>query len=228
MKQAQRIQQEMDKLGLKDVHLANKVGVSKSTVGHWTDVRRKPINISSENLLKLADVFDVSPEWITGRSQVRKRAENIGLVRDHAEDDDVHIAQYQDFSAAAGHGVINNEHQRPTEYVTFKRSWLNRKCLVADECCVIYADGESMADRVQSGDVVLVNCSDKTPVDGRIYVFLYAGVARLKRIMIRASGNIVLISDNDPDGTLREEISTDTFEELDMIGRAIWVGGDLR
>lgn len=150
----------------------------------------------------------------------------MALVTDQKQDDDVLVPQYQLTEVAAGSGSENGD-SKPTDYVTFKQSWLKRKSLDPASLVVIYARGDSMADRVQDGDVILVNTAEKTVRDGCIYAFVYGDVARLKRLRVRINGSIALVSDNDPDGSLREELSRETLDQLHIIGRAVWVGGDL-
>lgn len=221
----ERMQQCISETGRSWSDLAKHCGVSRAAVSGWKSGSTQ--SLDHDNLLKAASFFGVSPDWLAGRSNVKSRVSNLQLVRDEPGDDDVAIPQYQTVDLAAGDGVENDDHQRPSDYVTFKRSWILKKGYNIDELCVVYARGDSMEKRVQHGDVVLIRTDAKDIKDDRVYALLYGREARLKRIRVRANGNIGLISDNDPDGTRSEEISSDTLEQLTIIGQAVWVGGDL-
>lgn len=49
---------------LTQVELANMLGISQKSYSHWETQKTEP---SYENLVKLADLFDVSLDWLFGR-----------------------------------------------------------------------------------------------------------------------------------------------------------------
>jgi transcriptional regulator with XRE-family HTH domain len=62
---------------LNAMSLARAIGVPKSIVYEWTKGKREP---SMDNLLKLADYFAVSLEYLTGRPEARDPAEEELIV----------------------------------------------------------------------------------------------------------------------------------------------------
>lgn len=52
------------KKGLKQTELGEKVGVKQNTFTNWENGKREP---SFENLIKLADLLEVSLDWLFGR-----------------------------------------------------------------------------------------------------------------------------------------------------------------
>lgn len=60
-----RIRTLRRKASMTQMVLAQKLGVSPSTVGMYEQNRRTPDN---ETMLKLCDIFDVSPDYFLGRS----------------------------------------------------------------------------------------------------------------------------------------------------------------
>lgn len=50
--------------GLKQQEIAELLGVKRNTYSDWENGKREP---SFENLVKLADLFDVSLDWLFGR-----------------------------------------------------------------------------------------------------------------------------------------------------------------
>ena len=52
------------KKGLKQQELAEILGISQKSYSHWETQKTEP---SYENLVKLADLFEVSLDWLFGR-----------------------------------------------------------------------------------------------------------------------------------------------------------------
>jgi len=57
---AQRIKQARENKGISKAELARRVSVSRASVSMWEDGK----NVSSSNILRIAGVLDVAPEWI--------------------------------------------------------------------------------------------------------------------------------------------------------------------
>ncbi|KXT83509.1 transcriptional regulator, Cro/CI family [Streptococcus oralis] len=62
----QRLKELRLKKGLTQTELGEKVGVKQSTFTNWENGKREP---SFENLIKLADLLDVSLDWLFGRDK---------------------------------------------------------------------------------------------------------------------------------------------------------------
>lgn len=78
-----RIKLLREELGLKQEELANKMSVSPSSIGMYETNKREPNN---ELILKLAEYFGVSTDYLLGKTDLRK-AEAINI-------DDADIAFY--------------------------------------------------------------------------------------------------------------------------------------
>lgn len=52
--------------GLTQIELANMLGISQKSYSHWETQKTEP---SFENLVKLADLLDVSLDWLFGRDK---------------------------------------------------------------------------------------------------------------------------------------------------------------
>ena len=55
--------------GYNQEKLANMCGLSASTIGMYEQGRRQPDN---DTLIKLADIFDVSTDYLLGKTEVKK------------------------------------------------------------------------------------------------------------------------------------------------------------
>ena len=60
----QRLKQLRQKKGLTQQKLAEILGIKRNTYSDWENGKTEP---SFENLVKLADLFEVSLDWLFGR-----------------------------------------------------------------------------------------------------------------------------------------------------------------
>lgn len=131
--------------------------------------------------------------------------------------------------AAAGAGA-NHEHELVEKHLAFRSDWLRAKGLRAKDLKVIVASGESMEPRIQDGDILLVDVSDREPIkNDKVYAVLYEDAVRVKRLYRRFDGTLILHSDN-PIATPRaEEVPPEKQAAMlaQVIGRVVWAGGDL-
>ena len=64
--------------------LADKINSSPSKVGMWEAGKRDP---NTEDLILLCKIFDVSSDYILGKSEIRNPYESHARIRDSLEDD---------------------------------------------------------------------------------------------------------------------------------------------
>ena len=60
----QRLKELRLKKGLTQQQIADEIGVNRGSYSNWEKGKREP---SFENLVKLADLLDVSLDWLFGR-----------------------------------------------------------------------------------------------------------------------------------------------------------------
>ena len=74
----ERLKELRLKKGLTQTELGEKVGVKQNTFTNWEKGKREP---SFENLIKLADLLEVTLDWLFGREQmkVKKRSPALWL-----------------------------------------------------------------------------------------------------------------------------------------------------
>lgn len=127
---------------------------------------------------------------------------------------------------SAGNG--NGEHlevdlERANPQV-FRAEWVRRERLKPGALASMYARGNSMEPRICDGDSLLVDTSQMTVLDGRVYAVWYSGELRVKRLFKRVDGGLVIHSDNDRDYP-RMEVPSDQMEHVRIIGRVVHVQG---
>lgn len=64
---ANRLYEALNIRGMKQIELAQKCGIGKSSISQWLHGRSKP---NSENVYKLAKVLDVEEAWLMGYENI--------------------------------------------------------------------------------------------------------------------------------------------------------------
>ncbi len=110
---------------------------------------------------------------------------------------------------------------------TFSLSWLQNKG--NPDCMKLMSvTGESMAPRIEDGDHILVDDSQKDLYEGRIYVVRIDQEIVVKRIA-KIPGKVLLTSDNPEAKPQQIEIDlSDQSLSWEPVGRVLYVAKDLR
>jgi phage repressor protein C with HTH and peptisase S24 domain len=136
----------------------------------------------------------------------------------------VRVPRY-DVRASAGPGAVV-ETEGVIEYVLFDQEYLRLKLrLNPANLALIEAHGDSMADTIQSGDLMLVDTSVPQLRGDGIYAIAIGETLLVKRVVVRLDGGVLLKSDNpryDPIEVPKRDLAT-----LRIVGRVVWVGGEV-
>lgn len=123
-----------------------------------------------------------------------------------------------DVAASAGHGsIVDNEKERCR--LAFRRDWLVREGISTNDLAVIEARGDSMEPTIGSGDLLLIDLTQRDPGAPGIFVLRTDGALLVKRLQLDLRGRVVATSDNQAYGELVASAG-----EIDVIGRAVWSG----
>lgn len=127
---------------------------------------------------------------------------------------------------SGGNGSSQPEAPQFMYRLSFRKDWF--EYMELDEthttCALVY--GDSMAGQLKSRDVALI---DKRPTklddveSGKIYAIRYNGSPLIKRLIKQDFGDILMVSDNKP---LHQDKAA-SAEELEIIGRIVWRGGEV-
>jgi phage repressor protein C with HTH and peptisase S24 domain len=220
---SERIAYLLELRGLSQSALAVKVGIKQPSVAAWLSGKTK--KIEGENLLNTALALGVHPEWLaTGQGPVNKdEKQESAFPRIPSEKDFVLIPQYTT-KGACGNGYLN-DHVELVGGLVFKRSWLERMRLDADNACVIYASGDSMYPSISDGDVLLLDKTANPLRSDEVYAFMVDDEVVVKRLS-KGFGGIVLRGDN-PNKAAYPDISVPPGYDLTVIGRVVWRGGGM-
>lgn len=205
---AERVQERRQTRGLSQSALARRIGVRPQSIQQLEQgAIAKP-----RYLLELARELGASPDWLLHGDEAAPQT---------TPDEEFALIPAYDLAASAGPGTVFQA-ENVKYRLAFRRPWLKGATAATDELlAVLEAAGDSMEDTVRHGDTLLVDRSQTNPRFDAIFVLRWEDQLLLKRVLADpARRRITLISDN-PRYPAIPDIQPD---DLDVIGRVIWVG----
>lgn len=210
---------------LEQIHgpaLAKRAGMSPSQFYNLRDGAKdsktgKPRGMRKETAWKIEDAAGVERGWL---DQIHDRDQSA------PNDEEFALVPQLDLAAACGDGKWI-DHVVVKGGLAFKRSSLKDFGVPESAARVIYASGGSMAPTIQNGCVVLLNCADREPRDGRVYAVCQPdGSLVLKRLVmdwvpVLGRQGWVMRSDN-PDKHLHPDKILPPDDRTIIVGRAVW------
>ncbi len=192
--------------------------VQPETVRTW----RKRGEVPIRKLLRAAQLSGRTVEYFNSPGEAVGQA--AGKPPAIEEDEFTHI-EMLDAHISAGHGALNGRHEVIGKFA-FRTTWLRSKGLNKGNAKIVRARGRSMADRINDGDILLVNTSINTLTQDGVYVIELDGEDYVKLLQRDFStGGVRVVSYNPayPIQVLEGEASN----RLRIVGRVIWHGGEL-
>jgi len=141
------------------------------------------------------------------------------------DDDDFLLIDMLAAKASAGHGAVNGHHEVIGKFA-FRRSWLRSKGLTKGNAKIIRARGKSMADRINDGDILLVNTSINSLSQDGVYVIEMDGEDYVKLLQRDFSTGGVRVLSYNPDYP-PQLLEGAQANRLRICGRVVWHGGEL-
>lgn len=207
--------------------LAARSGVSQASIGRILRGESVPGAVTLE---KLAKALDVSVEQLLGHAAPAKVAARPVLTWEHPDElppGDFALIRRLSVKLSAGNG---NEHieARPDEDLqpqAFRADWIRKMGLKPGKLASLTADGDSMADRIQTGDALVVDLSQTDVIDGKVYALWYDGGERIKRLFRLPGGGLRIFSDNQA-AYPPIDLPQTSLEHIHIIGRVVHVAGE--
>ncbi|QBH97307.1 helix-turn-helix transcriptional regulator [Limnobaculum zhutongyuii] len=226
---AERVAKRREQLGLSQKTLAEKIQVSQQSINKIESGQTR----SPRNLDRLAEALEVSPQWLLfGDESVPIKSVDIydseikasslrveeweSMNRDKDEFVEVSMLNVE---AACGDGAMaDNEHEiyaLPFRRYTLRRMGVNAR--------VVRVIGNSMAPMLRSGDVVGIDtANNSTIIDGDLYAIRDGNLIRVKQLIPRPDGGMIIKSFNNTDYP-DEQLTREEFEQrIHIIGRVFW------
>lgn len=216
-----------EQAGFDQITIAQRYGVEPSylsriesgNVGLTTEWARRFANDYRVNVEDILNCFS-EPE----KSAYKNPPSFMAFPRKAEEgSDDFILIPVYDVQASAGAGAWLKDDACIIDRLAFRLEWLQKKTGAPPENLVIIkVHGDSMEPTLKSGDVVLINRTQVSPVGGGIFVIEQDGALLVKRLGALPGGKVLVMSDNG---------RYDAYELAEgsgvVVGRAIYRMGDL-
>nr|WP_315237687.1 S24 family peptidase [uncultured Albidiferax sp.] len=205
-------------LTIQDV--SEKTGLHSNTIGR---IERGASEANTEQLLLIARALGTQPLRLMHFSDTSSGIHQEGASG--GADDDFALIDMIDVHVSAGGGALNG-HSEVIGRFAFKRNWLANKGLTPDQAKIVRARGDSMADRINNGDILLINTAINSLGSDGVYVIELDGMDYVKLIQRDFStGGIQVISynkDYKPQALRAEQAAA-----LRISGKVVWHAGEL-
>lgn len=169
-----RLRMLREDLGLKQESLADLLNVNRASISLYESNKRKP---SQKILMKYAEIFDVSTDYILGNSRNLKKGEDYATINVYG-------------SIPAGIPIEAIEDISDTEDISFKDFDKNKTYIG------LKVEGDSMYPKYLEGDTIILELTPdcESGTDAAVYVNGYE--ATLKTVIKNDNGTITLMPIN--------------------------------
>lgn len=201
-------------------YLARRYKVSNVTANAWLNGIHKP----EADLVRLIahDHNDSFEALYFGARSTRASA-----AKSAAHDDPgpalVWVNKIEGARLSAGNGEVIYDLEERQNSHGFREEYMQRRGLKATQCKLWTVKGDSMEPRYSSGDVVLLDMSDREPRHGKVFAIVDNNELRIKQLIKDAAGWTMRSFNPDKVRFPDEPITNDGFA---IIGRVRWRGGD--
>ncbi|RWE55165.1 MAG: helix-turn-helix domain-containing protein [Mesorhizobium sp.] len=180
-----------------------------------------------DNLLVIAKAANVTLDWLaTGEGPMRASKEPLFVtVQEGGMPLGFVAVPKLEIRPSAGAGTLALHDDGEPDIVAFREDWLRRIGISPKFARLMVAQGDSMRETINDGDLMIVDISIREFIDEAIYVLVYGGLVRLKRLQMLRNGLLLLKSDNPRYET--EEVPLAEQPELIIGGRVRWAGGSI-
>lgn len=137
----------------------------------------------------------------------------------------VGMIEYWNARGSCGGGALN-ENSLQKGHLIKEQSFFAKYNLRPNNAFAIYADGDSMADFIVDGDIVIFDKSKKTPISGKIFAIEHPDGLRIKVLRRSIEGAWILESKNVDKRSFPDEvIPADHTELLKIHGQFVYRQG---
>ena len=187
---------------MKQVELAVELG-DRYSASMISNVETGRSALLLDGAVKAAQTLNVSLDYLTGLTDDERPAADLAARINELQDSAAFAAPTEEGQhvdvlevAPAGGAGADVDSERVTGRIKFRRTWLRRHGLVADNCRVLTVDGESMEPTLPDGCSILVNRSPRPRRVGRIFVVRTEDGLVVKRAGKDGAGRWQLVSDH--------------------------------
>lgn len=214
----ERLRQARKDAQLSQSALAEAAGVTKQAISKIEhDLTSSP---ATSTLEPIARALQVSLRWLlTGhQSGIGKGSDGLILLSGDPWVEVLAVRQPADLKEP-----IRFTSSGTGQSLQFHADALRKRGLERAKLAVIFAQGDSMVPTIKDGDAILVDVSDRTPQDGKLYAISIAGDLLTKRL-VELGGRWFIESDNRSDPKWGKPQPLDGISGIEIHGRVRWIG----
>lgn len=219
-----RIKEARREAKLTQKQLAGKVGIKQSTLSEL----ESGASSGTTYIATFASALGVRALWLeTGKGNKKQEEATNILNVDIADEDDKTTGEivYWDVRGSCGGGFLNGD-PLPKGSLIKEASFFNKYGLKPQNAFAIYADGDSMAEFIVDGDIVIFDKSKTTPISGKIFAIEHPDGLRIKVLRRMIDGSWILESKNpDKRSFPDEQIPAGHAELLKLHGQFVYRQG---
>jgi len=146
-------------------------------------------------------------------------------IAESLEGDGSREIELRNIRGSCGGGALNFDDTERMPLIK-EPSWFRKYKVTPESALAVWADGDSMADFIVDGDIVIFNREKTTPRSGAIFLVHHPDGLRIKRLRRVVDGAWILESDNpDKNRYPPERIAPDELELLKILGEFVYRQG---
>ena len=198
--------------------------IKQSSVSNWENGTTKTMKPDIAN--RIGTALKINPIWLSTGVGNLVRTEFV-VAKDDGEDntEGTVLVKQSHVVFACGNGRLPYfEEMDEGTPATYRLRWFQRKQVNPEHCIRFQVTGDSMSPFINNDDMVLVDTNDIKPRSGHVYAIVINDELKVKRLITKANGGLIIRSDNNayPD----DEIEPDTPIFFKIMGRVIDRSGD--
>lgn len=233
---ASRIRQRRKELKLTQDKVAEHCGINRVSVSNWETIGKNGTSPKGANLIALAELLRVSPEWlVSGDEKVKfelsdrvgeyAKTYNLGEFdtwdsKTPLSPDEVEIPFYKEVELSAGNGSIVERETKGFK-LRFAKSTLRRYSIQPEMAACVVVSGNSMEPVLPDQATVGIDTANTKIKDGDMYAIDHGGMLRVKVLHRLPGGGLRLRSfnrDEYPD----EDCNPEQANHVKVLGRVFW------
>lgn len=187
---------------------AERIGRDASQISQWAtrapdSKTGKPRNVGDRSARHIERALHLPAGWMDTLHPAGEAGAYIGKdanparyrIEEGTDENGAQAVAFLDALGSCGGGAISFDAEMRTPLLK-ESGWFRRYRVQPSDCLAVWADGDSMANFIVDGDIVIFNTSRRTPRSGQIFLIEHPDGLRIKRLRREIDGTWVLESDN--------------------------------
>lgn len=209
-------------------------GITNGRLSQLLDPKEAFGDVAAKNLAEALNLdlkfFDRQAVQVDEKTELQQARSELTPILSWEHESDLPQGDYVfiprvDIHLSAGNGRENVEIEFDKKQPqAFRADWIREKRLSPSKLASMKVDGDSMEPFIWDGETIVVDVSQTTIKDGKVYALWYDGGERVKRLQRLPGGGLRIKSDNPQHSTI--ELQAEQADRVRIIGRVVHKSGD--